>query len=188
MPEDPSGTILQKAAGAIAHWLGITSTLVATATAIFTTQLAVSVNERNARDRFFEKQLGACTDLGDASLPLQSAIREVGAGYVLKSLGQKELAKEAFDKGATQVTATYSDYQKIMTRLFVLYPDSFVSLEGKVVQFLPTTLRSRADQAPDPTAAFEKLRNGFSDADVNLRQACTNYLRRYAKANLMNRD
>ena len=70
-------TVFTKAVSAISQWLGVTSTLVATATAIFTTHLAVSVNERNARDRFFEKQLQTCTDLGDAVIPLQRGLTEL---------------------------------------------------------------------------------------------------------------
>lgn len=184
--QPPTG--FQRAAQGIAHWLGITSTLVATATAIFTTQRAVSVNESNARDQFFDKQLAACTDLGDASVPLVSAINDMDTGYFLGSMGQKDAGKAAVEKAEGDVAKAYANYQTIMTRMFVLYPDSFVPLQGKIVQFTPTTLATRANQASDPNAAFRQLRAGFIDADIKLRQGCTSYLRKYAKANLMNRD
>jgi hypothetical protein len=158
---------------------------VATPTAIFTTQLAVSVNERNARDRFFEKQLQACTDLGDASIPLQRGLTELDTGFFLTKLGHKDAGDTTLDRGDQMVDAAYTEYRKITARLSVLYPDSFTPLEGQVVSFTPTTLRARAEKAGDPEAEFKTLRAGFTTADINLRQACTTYLRRYAKANLM---
>lgn len=176
---------ISKGATVVSHWLGVTSTLVATATAIFTTSLAVSVNERNARDRFFEKQLQACTDLGDASIPLQTGLNELNAGFVLVSIGQQEAAKPILDRGQDMVDKAYDEYRKITARLFVLYPDSFVPLQGQIVKFTPTTLRSRAEAVPHPDAAFTTLHDSFTDADIKLRDACTTYLRGYAKTNLM---
>ena len=175
----------RKVASKFSEWLGVTSTLVATATAIFTTQLAVSVNERNARDRFFEKQLQACMDLGDASIPLQSGLSELSTGFFLQRMGQAKSASTILDRGDAMVGPAYLEYRKITARLFVLYPDSFLPLEGRIVSFTPTTLRARAEQTADPEGSFKSLRGGFTDADIKLREACTSYLRNYAKANLM---
>lgn len=175
----------RKVASKFSEWLGVTSTLVATATAIFTTQLAVSVNERNARDRFFEKQLQACMDLGDASIPLQSGLSELSTGFFLQRMGQAKSASTILDRGDALVGPAYLEYRKITARLFVLYPDSFLPLEGRIVSFTPTTLRARAEQTADPEGSFKSLRSGFTDADIKLREACTSYLRNYAKANLM---
>jgi hypothetical protein len=177
--------VISKTASKISHWLGVTSTLVATATAIFTTQLAVSVNQRNARDRFFEKQLQACTDLGDASIPLQKGLTELDTGFFLTKVGHKPEGDATLDRGDKMVDDAYTEYRKITARLMVLYPDSFTPLEAQIVAFTPTTLRDRAEKAADPEAEYKTLRAGFTTADINLRQTCTSYLRRYAKANLM---
>jgi hypothetical protein len=180
MPE-----LISKTASAISHWLGVTSTLVATATAIFTTQLAVSVNERNARDRFFEKQMQACTDLGDAGIPVQRGLTELDTGFFLTKVGHKPEGDTTLDRGDKMIDDAYSEYRKITARLMVLYPDSYLPLEAQIVRFTPTTLRARAEMAADPEAEFKTLRTGFTAADTTLRQACTGYLRRYAKAYLM---
>jgi hypothetical protein len=183
-----SSEVFTKAASTISQWLGVTSTLVATATAIFTTQLAVSVNESNARDRFFEKQLQACTDLGDASIPLQRGLTELDAGfYVLGLGGHKDLADTTLDRGAKMVDTAYDDYRKITDRLFVLYPDSYIPLQAQIVKFTPTNMKILAENDPNPEAAFKKLRDGFTAADLKLRQTCTADLRRYAKTYLMDR-
>lgn len=178
-------TIITKAVSAISQWLGVTSTLVATATAIFTTHLAVSVNERNARDRFFEKQLQTCTDLGDAVIPLQRGLTELDAGFFAASLGRKDIAAPTLDRGSAMVETAYDDYRKVTDRMAVLYPDSYIALVGQVVRYTPTTLRRQAEAQPDPLKAFDTLRGDFTMADDTLRQTCTAYLRRYAKTNLM---
>jgi hypothetical protein len=85
------------------------------------------------------------------------------------------------------VDTAYDDYRKITDRLFVLYPDSYLPLQGQIIRFTPTTLQNRAEHEPNPEAAFKVLRDGFTAADTKLRQTCTADLRRYAKTYLMDR-